>query len=149
MNICIKQASVENAEKIAILFNSYRVFYEQESDVCLAKEFISERLNNNESIIFFAENDDGEYLGFTQLYPNFSSVSAKRTWVLNDLYVSKSARRLGIAKKLMSAAQEFAVSTKAKGIGLETSVDNHNAQTLYESLGYKKGTGFYSYFLTL
>ncbi|MBA6390944.1 GNAT family N-acetyltransferase [Colwellia sp. BRX10-3] len=149
MNIVVNRARIENINEVSILFNSYRVFYDQDSNLELAKEFISERINNNESVIFYAIDNTGAYLGFTQLYPNFSSVSAKRSWVLNDLYVSESARRLGVGKKLMQAAKNFALSTNAKGIALETAEDNVNAQALYESLGYKKGSGFFSYFLSL
>ncbi len=38
------------------------------------------------SIIFLALHGAGQGLDFTQLYPSFSSVSAKRTWILNDLF---------------------------------------------------------------
>lgn len=90
-----------------------------------------------------------DVLGFTQLYPGFSSVSARPSWILNDLYVSPNARRAGVAKLLMNTAKDFADSTQAKGISLETSLDNVNAQALYETLGYKKSDGFYSYYLPL
>ncbi|WP_404465949.1 GNAT family N-acetyltransferase [Vreelandella aquamarina] len=149
MEIVVKRASLEDAENVATLFNDYRVFYKQESNITVALEFISERLDKNESVIFFAQDAKGVLIGFTQLYPNFSSVSAKRSWILNDLYVSSAARRLGVARKLMNAAKDFAISTGAKGISLETAPDNVNAQALYESLGYEKSSGFYSYYLSV
>jgi ribosomal protein S18 acetylase RimI-like enzyme len=149
MSIVIKQASIDDVEPLSRLFNAYRIFYEQESNLPLANEFLKERLQNAESVIFFASNNKGEYLGFTQLYASFSSVSARRIWVLNDLYITPSARRLGIARQLMLAAQEFAQSTGSKGIALETAQDNTQAQALYGSLGYKKSSGVYHYFLTL
>lgn len=149
MNISIKKAELENIEGVAELFNAYRMFYKQQSNLNLAADFISERIRNSESIIFFAQNQDGDYLGFTQLYPTFSSVSAKRSWVLNDLFVAENARGLGIAKRLMSAAKTLALETHANGIALETSTDNHNAQALYGSLGYEKSSGVYHYFLSI
>lgn len=149
MEIFVKRASLEDAKNVAYLFNDYRVFYKQKSDITVALEFISERLDKNESVIFFAHDAKGDLLGFTQLYPSFSSVSAKRSWILNDLYVSSAARRLGVARKLMNAAKDFAISTDAKGISLETAPDNVNAQALYESLGYEKSSGFYSYYLSV
>jgi len=149
VEIFVKRASLEDAKNVAYLFNDYRVFYKQKSDITVALEFISERLDKNESVIFFAHDAKGDLLGFTQLYPNFSSVSAKRSWILNDLYVSSAARRLGVARKLMNAAKDFAISTDAKGISLETAPDNVNAQALYESLGYEKSSGFYSYYLSV
>jgi ribosomal protein S18 acetylase RimI-like enzyme len=149
VEIFVKRATLENAIKVASLFNDYRIFYRQESDMTIALEFISERLEKNESVIFFAHDTKGVLLGFIQLYPSFSSVSAKRSWILNDLYVASAARRHGVAKKLMNAAKEFAISTDAKGISLETAPDNVYAQALYESLGYERSSAFYSYYLSV
>ncbi|MCG9690005.1 GNAT family N-acetyltransferase, partial [Vibrio tubiashii] len=81
----IVKARIEQLDVISPLFDAYRVFYGQESNLSVAREFIESRLNNNESVIFLALDDEGNGLGFTQLYPSFSSVSAARTWVLNDL----------------------------------------------------------------
>ena len=149
LNIIVKQAVLENIRGVSELFNSYRMFYKQGTDIGLASEFISERIHNSESVIFFAQNQDGDYLGFTQLYPTFSSVSAKKSWVLNDLFVAENARGFGVAKQLMDAAKALALETNANGIALETSESNHNAQALYESLGYEKSSGVYNYFLSL
>ena len=149
MKIYIKQATLENVAQVADLFNSYRVFYKQASDLDLAVKFITERIKNQESVIFLAHDEEQNGLGFTQLYPIFSSVSAQRSWVLNDLYVSKDARKIGVARTLMEAAKEFVLQTGANGIALETAEDNTNAQSLYESLGYKRSAGFYNYFLSL
>ena len=143
MSLLVQRATPHTVGEVAALFNDYRVFYEQASDVKLALEFISERVINNESVIFYAKDPAGKVLGFTQLYPSFSSVSVKRIWVLNDLFVSPSARGCGVARQLMYAAQDFAMSTGAKGINLETTAENLNAQALYESLGYEKISGFF------
>ena len=148
MNIIIKQANLDHVQKISELFNAYRVFYKQSSNIDLAKKFISDRIKNEESIIFLAMDETGNPLGFTQLYPTFSSVSARRTWVLNDLFVSESSRKLGVGEKLMNSAKVFALKTGAKGISLETAENNINAQALYESLGYEKSSDIY-YFLNL
>jgi hypothetical protein len=44
----------------------------------LAIKFISDRIKNEESIIFLAMDETGNPLGFTHLYPTFSSVYAQR-----------------------------------------------------------------------
>ncbi|GLS92419.1 N-acetyltransferase [Psychromonas marina] len=149
MYINIKRATSENLNEVSELFNDYRVFYKQDDDLELAVSFIAERLKNKDSVIFYAYDENDNALGFTQLYPTFSSLSAASSWVLNDLYVTPSARRLGVGKKLMDTAKLFAIESNAKGIALETAEDNVNAQALYESLGYEKEVGFYNYFLTL
>lgn len=148
MMITIEQASIIDVPVIAPLFDAYRVFYQQDSDIALAQGFLTERLEKEQSIIFFALNQDGIAQGFVQLYPSFSSVSAKRLWILNDLFVAESARRSGIARQLMNRARAFALATGAKGLFLETAHDNKNGQALYESLGYRKNSEFY-YFLDL
>lgn len=145
----IIKASAENVAMVADLFNQYRVFYGHESDIGVATTFIQERLENNESIVFLALNEQGEGIGFTQLYPTFSSVSAQRSWILNDLFVTEDARGQGAGKALMNAAKELAISTNAKGLALETANDNLTAQKLYESLGYERDTAYYSYFLSV
>jgi ribosomal protein S18 acetylase RimI-like enzyme len=148
MTIRIQQATIEDIQLIAPLFDAYRVFYQQTSDVNLAEGFLSERMQKHESVIFFAVNEMGKGLGFVQLYPSFSSVSAMRQWILNDLFVSETARRAGVARLLMNRAREFAIDTKAKGLFLETAHDNTKGQSLYESLGYKRNSEFF-YFLDL
>ena len=145
----IIKATPVDAALIAPLFDAYRVFYGQASNLALAEEFIAERLANNESVILLAVDSSGKALGFIQLYPSFSSVSAARIWVLNDLFVSVNARRQGVATQLMQAAKELGIKTGAKGLVLETGVNNVNAQRLYESLGYIKESGSYHYLLNL
>ncbi|MCQ4310604.1 GNAT family N-acetyltransferase [Pseudomonas stutzeri] len=145
----ILRAEVAEVSGIAPLFNAYRMFYGQPSDLALANIFLAERIRNDESVIFYARDAAGTYLGFTQLYPIFSSISAQRSWILNDLYVAESARGRGIGRMLMNRASEHAMATDAVGLALETAKTNTGAQHLYESLGYVRDNEFYSYFLSL
>lgn len=138
---------MSDIDELTRLFDGYRVFYEQASDPGLARSFIQQRLMNDESRIFVGDKGDGSCCGFTQLFPSFSSVSAAPIWVLNDLYVEQSARKLGVGRRLMDAAREFAIDTGAKGILLETAKTNMNAQALYESLGYERNNDSLFYFL--
>lgn len=148
-NTTITQVKSEDLVEVVPLFDQYRMFYEQASDLSGAYTFLQERLLSKESILYIARNESGDAVGFTQLYPSFSSVSMKRVWILNDLYVLPQARHTGVAKRLLEAAQALAVQTEAKGIALSTANDNYLAQHLYEAFGYKKDKDFLSYFLTL
>ena len=107
-----------------------------------------ERLKGDESVIFLALAGE-KAVGFVQLYPCFSSTAMKRMWILNDLFVTPEARRGGAAKALMERARQWAVETKADGLWLETAVDNHPAQRLYESLGWKRDNDYYRYLMPL
>ncbi|MBD2199214.1 MULTISPECIES: GNAT family N-acetyltransferase [Calothrix] len=141
-------ADTDHLESLSILFDKYRVFYGQLSDIEAAKEFLKERFKHNGSVVFVAQ-DNGEIIGFTQLYPSFSSVSMKRVWILNDLYVKESYRRQKVATLLIHAAQEYAKQSGAVRIVLATHISNTTAQKLYESQGYIKDVEFYHYALRL
>ncbi|WP_028022928.1 GNAT family N-acetyltransferase [Enterovibrio calviensis] len=147
MNII--KATPSDTPAVAPLFNQYRVFYGQTDNAALAHDFINARLTHEESVIFFAMDEQGAAVGFTQLYPMFSSVSAQRIWVLNDLFVVDSQRGKGTGNALLNAAKAHAMATGVAGIALETSVSNFGAQKLYESLGYDKDIDHFHYFLSL
>jgi ribosomal protein S18 acetylase RimI-like enzyme len=149
MEIVIERATIDDVPEIAKLFDAYRVFYKQHDDMLLATEFLTERINNSESVIFYAKDVAGNYVGFTQLYPSFCSVAAQRTWILYDLFVAEEVRGNGIGTNLLNRAREFAEQTSAKEIVLETARSNLTAQKLYESLGYEKDTEFFSYSLEI
>lgn len=137
----IKRITLTEKHLVVDLFNKYRVFYKQPSDIILADYFIKERLENNESIIFVAieqENNQIIPIGFTQLYPKYSSARAVKNWILNDLYVEENYRRKGVGEKLIQTAMQFAKEKKSKFVQLETAVDNFTAQSLYESIGFVK-----------
>jgi ribosomal protein S18 acetylase RimI-like enzyme len=129
---------------VAPLFDAYRQFYGQAADLDGARRFLFERLGRDESVIF-AVIENGNALGFTQLYPSFSSVSMKPIWVLNDLFVAGTARRRGIGARLLTAATDHASQTGAARLVLSTAVDNANAQALYERLGWQKDAAFLQY----
>lgn len=128
-------ATLKDIDSIAPLFDLYRQFYQKKSDLKLAKKFISERLKNKESIIFLAFLNK-QPVGFVQLYPSFSSVSAYKTLILNDLYVAADARKYGAGKALMNEAKKYAIKTKVKRLELSTAKNNLKAKALYESLEY-------------
>jgi GNAT superfamily N-acetyltransferase len=144
----IARATAKDVERIAPLFDAYRQFYKKKPDLAGARAFIGERLEKDESVIFLALAGD-KAVGFVQLYPCFSSTAMKPMWILNDLFVTPEARRGGAAKALMERARQWAVETKADGLWLETAVDNHPAQRLYESLGWKRDNDFYRYLMPL
>lgn len=135
----ILTATLANLDQIAPLFNGYRVFYKQPSSIEAAKAFLSDRFQKNDSVIFLAVDDFGNGMGFTQLYPSFSSVAMQRTYILNDLFVSEEHRNKGVAEAIMEHAKTFAKSQNARGLTLETDADNP-AQKLYERLGWVKDT---------
>lgn len=140
----IIKASLDYIDELIPLFDGYRVFYKQPSNPRGAAHFLANRFKNGDSVIFLALDETGNGLGFTQLYPMFSSVSMQRSYVLNDLFVSEKARKKGVGVALMERAKQFASEVNSKGLTLETAVDNP-AQKLYERLGWVKDTAVIHY----
>jgi ribosomal protein S18 acetylase RimI-like enzyme len=149
MSLHALRADATHLDAVAALFDAYRSFYQQPSNLEQSRAFIAERMAGDESAIFLAQDENGEALGFVQLYPTFSSIDAHRTWLLSDLFTAPAARGRGVGRLLMNTARDFALATGAKGLVLETATDNFTAQGLYESLGYVRDSGFYTYMLDL
>ena len=142
--LAIRQATLDDLDALAPLFDAYRRFYEQPGDVALASAYLHARLERGESVVLVAEAD-GQMLGFTQLYPTWCSVAAARIFVLYDLFVDDDARRGGAGRALMLAAQAFAREAGAVRIDLSTARTNARAQALYESLGWKRDDVYFVY----
>ena len=140
----ISRAGPADLDALAVLFDAYRQFYGQPSDVPRARDWLRSRLRVGESVVLLARRG-GAMLGFVQLYPMFSSVRTAKTWILNDLYVDPAARRGGIARNLLDAAAKHAREDGAAGISLETTQDNAAARALYRAAGWNEdATQWYS-----
>jgi len=133
----IIKATLESLETLLPLFEVYRKFYKQSPNPEEALNFLSERFRKNDSVIFIAFDKDDNAIGFTQLYPTFSSVSMQASYILNDLYVISEMRGKGVGEALLNQAKQFAIESNSKGLTLETAIDNP-AQKLYEKLGWEK-----------
>ena len=150
MSIIVRQATIHDLDVVAPLFDAYRQFYEQPADLDGSCAFLRERFEHAESVILLALHEaTGEGVGFTQLYPLFSSVRATRRYLLNDLFVTPARRRFGVAAALLHAATAHARAMGMSGLSLSTAHDNLPAQRLYESMGWQLETDYREYHLTL
>lgn len=140
----IRRAEKRDLLQLTILFNKYRMFYNKPSELEDCKLFIKRRLENNDSCIFVAVQKS-QLIGFVQLYESFSSVELEKIYILNDLFVLESARRKGIADKLMQRAEEFANNNQACRLLLETGKRNKVAQMLYIQRNWQMDTSHYYY----
>jgi GNAT superfamily N-acetyltransferase len=141
--IKIEQANTNHLEKLTRLFDAYRVWYRQPSDLSTAKQFLKDRITQKESIIYIALDGD-QLVGFTQLYPLFSSTRMKQLWLLNDLYVDEAYRGQGVSKQLINAAKDLTRLTNAAGILLETEKSNTIGNHLYPAMDFElESNNFY------
>ncbi|MCI1144954.1 GNAT family N-acetyltransferase [Stenotrophomonas maltophilia] len=149
MSVNVRVADVADLEQLAVLFDEYRQFYAQPTDLGLAKRFMRSRLSEGDSLVLVAENEGTGVAGFTQLYPLFDSVSTCSSFILYDLYVNKPSRRSGLARALMVEAVEQARRRGAGRVELQTGRANIPAQALYEGLGWERDNDFYIYAIHL
>ncbi|TAE11792.1 MAG: GNAT family N-acetyltransferase [Bacteroidetes bacterium] len=138
-------ATLEHLAPLVALFDAYRVFYEKESDQDSARAFLQERITRNESVIFIALDAEGRQVGFTQLYPLFSSTRMRKLWLLNDLFVTPTARGKGYSKALIERAQQHCRDTDACALLLETAKNNEIGNRLYPQMGFALDTDFHHY----
>lgn len=144
------KATLNELDELSILFDEYRQFYKKESDLEGAKSFLKERIEQNESEIFYTKNDEALMTGFVQLYPIFSSVRMKKKWLLNDLYVRKAYRGSGYSVSLIERSKQLGRETGAFGLSLSTEKTNEIGNNLYTKTGFvlsNNGWNYYDYSL--
>ncbi len=149
MTNTVRRASIQDLDRLVPLFDGYRQFYGQRSDLIVARKFLADRLSRGESVVLIAEERDGTAIGFVQLFPTFSSILAAPIYLLSDLFVTPSARRRGVGTRLMKAAAETARAAGAVRLELSTAITNVSAQKLYEALRWKRDEEFYVYTFSL
>lgn len=135
--IRVEQATINHLDGLAILFDQYRIFYEKQSDLIAAQEFLRERIAGNESVIFVSFDEANVMTGFTQLYPLFSSTRMKRLWLLNDLFVAAVFRGKSFSIALIERAKEHCRQTGGCGLILETAKSNTIGNKLYPRAGFQ------------
>ncbi|HEY9426469.1 MAG TPA: GNAT family N-acetyltransferase [Gemmatimonadaceae bacterium] len=145
--LVVAPAHISDVDLFAPLFDAYRQFYGAAPDLSAARDFLAQRLSCGESVVLMAilESEDGDsdtVAGFAQLYPSFSSLALRRTMILNDLFVAPDCRRMGVARRLVQEAVDYARRAGAVRIELATQHTNRSALTLYESEGFERDTEF-------
>jgi ribosomal protein S18 acetylase RimI-like enzyme len=140
----VREAWLSDVDDIAPLFNAYRVFYDQPSDLAGAQAWIRDNMTLKRATLFVCQEND-VLLGFTQLYPAFCSVEMKPFYVLYDVYVDPKSRQRGVASMLLRHAHAWAKTQGATRVDLETAHTNTTAQSVYEALGYALDSEFRKY----
>ncbi|EYT21612.1 GNAT family N-acetyltransferase [Acinetobacter sp. 1000160] len=140
----VKGATKEDLHQLAVLFDEYRQFYGASSNLEQSYQFLKQRFDNKESVIFIHVKDD-VITGFVLLYLAFSSVACETYYILDDVYVTPSYRKQGSAKQLIDTAILFARHENALRISLETQKNNYQSHRLYEHMGFIQDNEFKTY----
>jgi len=83
----IGRAKLADAGDLHPLVEKYRAFYKQPANE-KTLGYLKARLENDEAIVFIAR-DNAVAVGFTMLYPTFSTVSLSNVWLLNDFTLKR------------------------------------------------------------
>ena len=147
----IRKATLQDLDQLTNLFDQYVVFYKKPSDYEKHKEYLKERIENNEATIFIASDQDypDKIIGFTLIYVTFSSLALNKILILNDLFVDATIRKNGVGEKLILKTVEFAKEIGSNLIRLRTAKNNIIAQGLYNKMGFVREDYLYSYDLTV
>ena len=79
----VRRVTLYNLDRLVPRFDVYRQFYGQQSDIIVARKFLSDRLSRNGSVVPVADNGGGAVIGFVQLYPTFSSILTEPMYLLS------------------------------------------------------------------
>jgi len=86
-------------------------------------------------IQLIARDEDGRPLGYATLYWPFSSLTASRIAIMDDLFVRPDARGSGVADALIEECRTRAGRHGAATLTWQTAKTNARAQRLYERVG--------------
>jgi GNAT superfamily N-acetyltransferase len=149
VSVEVRRLTADDAlEGAAQLFDQYRQFYQQPSDLAACRTWLAMRLRAGQSAVFLATLA-GRPAGFMQLYPGFCSIELAPIWTLYDLFTAPAARGQGVASRLLDAAADFGRREGAAYLQLATAHDNFTAQRLYARHGWVHDTVYRTYTRTL
>lgn len=92
-------------------------------------------IGSAENLLLVAVDQDDSVIGFVHAN-NHDPVYAPPMKDIVALVVDPDYRKAGLGRKLIRAVEDWAVSTGAKGVRLNTGVEQKNAVVFYKSLGY-------------
>jgi GNAT superfamily N-acetyltransferase len=123
--------------ELLLLMRGYCDFYEVDpsDDALLAMSRMLIDDPELEGVQLIARDDDGQAVGFATVFWTWSTLSASRLAVMNDLFVVADARGGGHADALIAECGERARARGATELAWQTAKDNARAQAVYDRVG--------------
>jgi GNAT superfamily N-acetyltransferase len=133
----ISRATHDDLGDLLALMRAYCDFYEvgppDDDLLALSRTLIADP--EREGVQLIARNENGEAVGFATIFWSWSTLSASRIGVMNDLFVAPVARGGGVAEALVAACVEECRARGAATLTWQTAKDNERAQRVYERIG--------------
>src|SRR5215218_4129285 len=89
----------------------------------------------------------GAAVGFATVFWNWSTLSARRDALMNDLFVAETARGSGVAEALIDECARLVREHGGRELEWQTARDNLRAQAVYDRVGGKRDERWISYSL--
>jgi GNAT superfamily N-acetyltransferase len=133
------------------LMRGYCEFYEVDpsDDALLAMSRTLIADPELEGVQLIARDDDGRAVGFATIFWTWSTLSASRLAVMNDLFVVEDARGGGHADALIEECANRARARGATSVEWQTARTNGRAQAVYERVGATRDDRWLDYSLDL
>jgi GNAT superfamily N-acetyltransferase len=129
------------------LMRGYCDFYEvdpsDEALLAMSRELIADP--GKEGLQLIARAEDGRAVGFATIFWTWTTLSASRIGVMNDLFVAADARGSGVAEQLIEACAERCRERGITELDWTTAHDNARAQTLYDRVGAQRDERWLDY----
>ena len=140
-SFAVKPALDEDLVALLPLVAGYQRFYEAEPDDARNRAFFARFVApSDDGLLLAAWDGDGAAVGFATLYWTFSSVSARESVLMNDLFVTGDARGRGVGRALIEAAEDAARERGLRRLTWMTAPDNAGAQRLYDRTGAERSS---------
>jgi GNAT superfamily N-acetyltransferase len=127
----------DDLEELLPLMRAYCDFYEVAPSDGALLEMCRTLLADpdHEGVQLIARDRDGRAIGFATVFWTWSTLSAARLGVMNDLFVDPAGRGTGAAEALILACRDQARARGAARLGWQTALDNNRAQAVYDRVG--------------
>lgn len=136
----IRPVAEADLDELLPLMRAYCDFYgvdpADDDLLALARALLADP--EREGVQLVARGDDGRAVGFATIFWSWSTLSAARIGVMNDLFIAPEARGGGVAAALIAACRERCAEHGAAQLGWQTAKDNLRAQRLYERAGARR-----------
>jgi GNAT superfamily N-acetyltransferase len=144
-------ATVSEADlpELLPLMRGYCDFYEVDPPddelLAMARTLIADP--EHEGVQLIARDEGGRAVGFATIFWTWSTLSASRLGVMNDLFVAEDARGGGAAEALIAACAERCREHGATSLEWQTAHTNERAQAVYDRVGARRDDRWLDYSL--
>jgi GNAT superfamily N-acetyltransferase len=139
----------EDLPELLPLMRGYCDFYEvdpsDEELLAMSRALIADP--DREGTQLIARDEEGRATGFATIFWTWTTLSASRIGVMNDLFVAEGGRGSGVADALIAACAERCREHGASSLDWTTAQDNNRAQRVYDRIGAKRDEGWVEYSL--